>query len=182
MMTSFFAYLAISCGMLTIIFTVITCIMSTQRYFLVLATLALLAGTLVSSFVGYVSFGLLQTAGQYYYNRYTSNGMNVFSMLIVYIIVRVSIFFSDKVTKVRSRNKSFLLYACFIIQFLFPGAILLLLSIHLVVYIALFLITLVLFIWFLHSFNDKSSADLMEKFLTNNTLVSNTTINVTKIT
>jgi hypothetical protein len=186
-MTAFFSYSAIGLGLLMIIFALLTCIISSQRLFLFLITVGLLIDIFVASFASYVSSSMLINAKL----SSIDSGINLFfyeflglPLLLSYVGVRFSLFYNEKMKKDLSDKGTDVKRACYIIHFVFPGAIAVLLLLHCVFAVGWILIGILLFLWAVikspiqYLISDEYSAANIIGF-SNTTVTSATNLNIT---
>ncbi len=133
LMTAFFAYSAMITGLLTTIFALLALIMSTQRWFLFLLTLAELADIFAASLASYVTSSMLIDTNLF--PSYSEAGLVFYAVFIlppslVYMSMRILYFYENGVPHGMWYKGSNCTRTCYITQFFFPGAIVLLLLLH----------------------------------------------------
>ncbi len=191
LMIAYFAYSASISGVLTIIFALLACIISSRRYYLFLATLGLFIDTLVASIAGYVSSSALKET-ELFPSRATETAVAYEILggwvLFSYVIIRILIWVSGEVRQELWDSRSILVRLCDIIQLWFSIATGCLLFIHFVVFAAWILLKIVVFLgvtitWPLqYFFHRENPITFSTKFVANNTtVIPNTMINTTKI-
>jgi hypothetical protein len=191
LVASFFAYFATVLEVLTVIFALMTCITSTRRFFFGCATFGVLVDILVASLISYTSQSSLSAAERYPQTaeiNLVSYVILVGTLLGCYILIRMLPFSINQEINMWN-EKSVIIRACYIIQFLFSGVAGLFLLFELVVLIVIILLLWNAIIWpFHYLINDKNSLNLVKNSMinvtamSNTTAILNTTINATQTT
>jgi hypothetical protein len=187
LMTSFYAYSAVSSGVLVIIFGMITVIPHFRRKLFVLITLTLLLDTIGASLASRVSESFLIDA------KFSSvfDRIDIFIyglgglFILMYVSVRIFFFFDSNSYGYKWPKESVIVRACCAIHIFFPSLVGLLIFIHCIVFIGwLIWSSWAVIKWPLqYLINDQTEVqrNLVNKLVTRSTSISNKMINTTGI-
>lgn len=131
LLTAFFAYSAIGLIVLFVTFAIMTGIVSSQRTSLCLVTLLILADVVFASSASYFFSNMVQSSLEIHQKSFMSYGLISSGTLALYVSIRLSYTFSDKIKTYLWNNGSMFMCVCFVVQLLFSSAVTVLLLLHL---------------------------------------------------
>ena len=131
LLTAFFAYSAIGLVLLTVIFAIITGIVSSQRISLLLVTLLILTDAIFASIASYFFSNMTESPVEIHDKSFMSYGLISGGTLALYVSIRISYTFSDNIKPHLWNNGSIFMRLCFVVQLLFSGILTVLLLLHL---------------------------------------------------